>query len=373
MKWQRGTLADFMADNVVYRNLEPMWPELAGLRASWAEIGLDHYYVPRKTSPEYARALVHFMHRAQALRGEKQALQRLLVIGDTLMNDGTAARNAGEHLPMMGFIGADRLAQPAKSEVQSDLLVANRWAALAEFVEWVGRADFACDERTAMLIDLDKTSLGARGRNDHVIDRARVQAVQRTMQGALGDDFDEAAFRAVYDPLNQPDYHYFTADNQDYLAYICLMVSGGVYPPDDLWPALEAQRISSFDGFVTACDERQGSMSTGLREAHDEVRRGLAAQDPTPFKGFRRGEYLETLACMDVLDDGADEAAVLNAEIVITEEVASVARYMAERGVLIFGISDKPDEASVPTVEQAARGMQPIHRATMKVYGESVV
>ncbi|MCD6520187.1 MAG: hypothetical protein J7M05_09735 [Anaerolineae bacterium] len=372
MTWKRGTLADFLGDLVVYRNLEPMDARLPGLRASWAEIGLDHYYIPRKTSPDYAAALIFFLRRAQQLRGVAQPLERLLFIGDTLMNDGTAARNVGKYLQLMGFIGADRLAEPAEAQIKGDLMVANRWRALAEFVGWVEGAGFACDERTALLIDLDKTSLGARGRNDKVIDAARLQAVQRTMRAALGEHFDQALFQDTYDRLNQPKYHYFTADNQDYLAYIVLMVSGGVYSPEELWEELASGNLSSIEEFVRRCDERRGRMSAGLLEAHREVLRGIEAEDPTPFKGFRRGEYFETIARMDLLPDDADEQSVLSQEIVITAEVASVAHYMAERGVLVFGISDKPDEASVPTPEDAAKGYQPVHRTRMKIYGERV-
>ena len=114
-------------------------------------------------------------------------------------------------------------------------------------------------------------------------------------------------------------------------------------------------------------------MSSGLLQAQAEVRRGLEVQDPTPFKTFRRGEYLETVGRMDVLPDGTDETVVLANEIVITAEVASVAEHMRRRGVLVIGISDKPDEASVPLPADAERGGRAIHRTTMKVYGERVV
>ncbi|MFP3896580.1 MAG: hypothetical protein ACLFV5_07075 [Anaerolineales bacterium] len=373
MTWEKSTLGDFMGDFVVYRNLEPMDPRLDGLHQVWDEIGLDHYYVPRKTTPEYAMALLHYVQAAQAVRGISSPVERLLFIGDTLMNDGTAARNLGRHLPMMGFIGADRLQEPQSVEIEDGLMVANRWAALADFVEWVENADFPCDQATALLIDLDKTSLGARGRNDHVINDARVEAVKRTMRGALGDDFDEAAFRAVYDPLNDQKYHHFTADNQDYLAYICLMVNGGVYTPDELWSALEDGTFDDIEDFVAACETRRERMSPALEEAHAEVLRGIEAEDPTPFKAFRRGEYFETVARMDVLPDDAPADQVLDSEIVLTAEVAQVAGALSALGVLVFGISDKPDEASVPTAADAAGGYRPIHHTPMKVYGEKVV
>jgi hypothetical protein len=38
-------------------------------------------------------------------------------------------------------------------------------------------------------------------------------------------------------------------------------------------------------------------------------------------------------------------------------------------GVLTFGISDKPDEASLPPKALAEEGGQPIHRVVMKVFG----
>lgn len=373
MSWRKATLADFLGDNVVYRNLEPMAPGLDGLRTAWAAIGLDHYYVPRKTAPEYAQALLHYLHQAQRQRGVGTPLQRVLFIGDTLMNDGTAARNVGRALRLLGFIGADRLHQPAKVEIQGELMVANRWAALADFLAWVRASDFPCDEATVLLVDLDKTFLGARGRNDKVIDAARVEAMRHTMRAALGGVFDEAAFRAVYDPLNQPEYHPFTEDNQDYLAYITLMVIAGIYPVETFWRDLAERRLTRFAEFVAHCEARRAQMAPELAAAHDQVAQGLAAEDPTPFKDFRRVEYRQTVARMDSLPDDADEARVLAEEIVLTAEVASVAQHLAEKGVLLFGISDKPDEASAPTPEDAARGYQPLHRTRMKVHGESVV
>ena len=88
---------------------------------------------------------------------------------------------------------------------------------------------FGLDEQTVLVIDMDKTSVGARGRNDKVVDEARLEGVRLTVQGLLGNEFNEDAFRAVYHELNRPVYHAFTADNQDYLAYICLMLGASLF------------------------------------------------------------------------------------------------------------------------------------------------
>ena len=68
MTWRRGTLADLFGDAIVYRNLEPVHPDVPGLRAAWSSYGLDHYYVPRKTSPAYAGALFCFLQAFQRVR-----------------------------------------------------------------------------------------------------------------------------------------------------------------------------------------------------------------------------------------------------------------------------------------------------------------
>jgi hypothetical protein len=116
------------------------------------------------------------------------------------------------------------MAAGKSAQIEERLYLANRWSLLPEFLEFVAGVGFGLDEGTAVVIDMDKTAVGARGRNDAVIDEARLEGVHNTVAGLLGEDFDETAFRAVYSELNRPAYHAFTADNQDYLAYICLML-----------------------------------------------------------------------------------------------------------------------------------------------------
>lgn len=364
----KGTLADWLGDRIVYRNLAPADPGLPSLQDIWQEVGLEVYRVPRKTEPAYAAAVFRFLEAAQAGRAAPR-LRNLLFIGDTQMNDGTAARNLGTHLPLRGFIGADRLDEPERVSYDGPLMIANRWGRLVDFPDWVQREGLVCDERAALLIDIDKTFIGARGRNDRVIDAARVAAVRQTVEESLGGNFDEVAFRAVYDELNRQRYHYFTGDNQDYLAYICLMVVGGVFPADELWRELEAGHLTGFTQFVTLCDARRQKMGEGLALAHREVTSNVRQGDPTPFKSFRYREYFTTVERMDCLPDDAPQADVLRDEILITGEVGRVARRLSEMGVLTFGISDKPDEASLPPKTSVAQGRQPIHRVQMKVVG----
>jgi hypothetical protein len=360
---ERASLYDFLGDLVVYRNLEPAdgrlrRPQLVGGT------------VPRKAEPIYAQVILRILGQAQALHSD-EPLQRLIYIGDTAMNDGQAIRNLGQHLPIYGFIGHERVEESKRIEIEDGVMLANRWAALTDFIHFLKGEDFAFDETAAALIDLDKTAFGARGRNSQAIDAARVEAVRRTVEEVLGGDFSQEAFRAVYDELNQSQYHPFTADNQDYLAYICLMASGGVYDFTQLLADLNAQRLSTFAQFVEACAER--AIGDELAPVHREVYTNFRRGDPTPFKSFRYREYEETVRRMDHLPDDGGEERILAEEIVITREVADVCRFLKGKGVLLFGLTDKPDESSIPRPELAQKGYLPLHRVTMKVVGNSIL
>lgn len=372
MRWQVASLADQLGDYVVYRSLEPADPCLTGLHACWREIGFSHYAVPRKGSAEHAAYLRHLLQEAASQRGAKQT-QRLLVVGDTLSGDGAVAAQLGQMLPSWAFIGNQRLDQPSQLTLDGRIGIATRWESLGDYVAWLEGQGFSWDNTTALLLDLDKSLIGARGRNDHVIDEARVAAVRETVCDALMEGcYDEIRFRALYDALNKSKYHFLTEDNQDYLAYICLMVEGGVIPADEFWLAVNNQKLESITQFTSWCESRRDHMPTALAAAHVEVCDGLKREDPTPFKRFRRAEYLQTIRRMNVLAQDADEADVLAQEIVITAEVFSFVRVASERGAVVIGISDKPDEASLPSAEQEKAGYKPLHRTPMKIFGTPV-
>jgi hypothetical protein len=241
------------------------------------------------------------------------------------------------------------------------LYLAEHWGAIFAFDEYLRAQNFPIDEHTIVIVDLDKTALGARGRNDHVIDQARVEAVRHTVDALLGDNYDPAQFRAAYDCLNQTKYHPFTTDNQDYLAYICLILSAGLIDLDTLLGELNKAPGKTFQQFLLEVDDRSEELSGQLRDIHNEVFGYVQEGVPTPFKTFRQNEYLTTIERMGCLDDRALVSEMLQDEIVITQEVREIALTWREEGVLLFGLSDKPDEASIPTDDLKAKGYRPIH------------
>jgi len=363
---QRMCLSDLWGDVVVYRSLEPADTRLRGLAALRCELGIAVDRIPRKSEPDYAAVVAHLLRQAQAARGASRPLERLLYIGDTRLNDGTAARNMGAHFPLRVFIGEDKQA-PLQIERQGEFTFANRWAVLGDWLRVIDQEGFALDEQLAVLIDVDKTAIGARGRNDRPIDQARVDAASEIAHVTLGSSFRAEVFRPIYDELHKSVYHWFTTDNQDYLVYISLMVSAGVYDGETLLADLKHKRLSTFEEFVDVCEGRLSDEFAALRPIHQEVAGNLRRGDPTPFKSFRSREYECTLARIDALPDDTPRDKLLAEEITITREVAEAALELRQRGALLMGLSDKPDEASLPSVELARQGYRPLHRVTMKV------
>jgi hypothetical protein len=102
---------------------------------------------------------------------------------------------------------------------------------------------------------------------------------------------------------------------------------------------------------------------------HDDVWTCVQQGDPTPFKAFRYNEYLTTVARFGGGGDTTAEE-TLQGMIVITQEVRQAALALREAGVLVFGLSDKPDEASVPSEAQASEGMRALHHLETLAVGE---
>ncbi|MGD2165008.1 MAG: hypothetical protein PVH50_05710, partial [Anaerolineae bacterium] len=197
----RTSVHGFLGDFVVFRSLTPVDKRLPALADVRERAGIPKGVTPRKSQPAYARVIVQLLRAARALSAPTTSLERLIYVGDTRMNDGNAFANialAGGW-PGVAFI-ASETEDPAPPEIlekeNSALYLASRWSDIASgashpsFEQFCQEEGFPTDEQTAVIIDLDKTALGARGRNDHVINQVRVEAVRRTVGQLLRDDFD---------------------------------------------------------------------------------------------------------------------------------------------------------------------------------------
>ncbi len=374
----RSSVSEFLGDRIVYRNLVPADARLPSLDDLRGELGLPEGQTPRKVEPDYARVIVNLLQAARRQDTPDIPIRGLVFIGDTRLLDGTAFENICQAggWPGLAFIGSETKEAPAAKVLPTPggqtLYLANRWAALADFERYCAEQGMAIGETTAVVVDLDKTAIGARGRNGETIDQARLQAVHVTVAGILGEAFDTAGFQRAYDLLNRPEFHPFTADNQDYLAYICLILGSGLYEPEQVVDEVRRGKLASFRQFIEDVEQRAGKLPAALRAVHQGIYSNVQAGDPTPFKPFRRNEYLETVSRMGCLGDDIPAERLLREEIVITGEVRRMALAWRQRGALLFGLSDKPDEASLPTPELAALRYQPIHRTETHVVGSDI-
>ena len=372
----RSTVSEFLGDNIAYRNLNPLDSRLPTLDELRASVRIPDQGVPRKTSADYASLVSHLLKRARSLEAPKTKINRLIFVGDTRLNDATAFNNicAAGDWPGIAFICSEKRQDSPYHEILEQeenrlLYLANRWELLKDFNHYLGTHDFPVDENTAIILDLDKTCLGARGRNDQVINQARVEAAFATVKDLIGSEFDAIAFEQSYNLFNEPEFHPFTTDNQDYLVYICLMVSAGLYQEQRLVEDIQNGKIFRFDQLMIDVQMQKDQLPAGVREIHKDVFARMRQGDPTPFKAFRAQEYLATAAHMGHLDAETSMDERLLQEIVITQEVRKLASDWLFEGALLFGLSDKPDEASIPSAELAAQGYLPIHKIETSVVG----
>ncbi len=373
-----STISAILGNMLAYRNLEPMDERLPSFTDTAARAGFAGRVVPRKVEPDYARVMVELLHTARALDAPDTTLRRLVCVGDTRMNDGVAFRNLCEAggWAGMAFIGSEsRNAARVElvNEANTTLYLANRWGMLDEFDHYCRAHDFPIDEETAVILDLDKTALGARGRNDHVIDQARLEAVRQTVEDLLGSAFDMAEFEGCYSMLNRPDFHPFTTDNQDYLAYVCLILGSDLFTLESLIEDIRSGRLEAFTQFMASVEARARELPEQLQTLHADIYERVRSGDATPFKTFRYNEYRLTVGRMGQLGAEASVSALLAHELVLTQEVCEVAQRWGEQGALLFGLSDKPDEASLPSPALAREGFRPLHQtATHAVGGGSL-
>jgi hypothetical protein len=371
-----SAVSDFLGDFIAYRNLRPVDPRLPNLDDLRGELELPAGVIPRKNEVDYARVVAQILRRARVLESQPE-IQRIVFIGDTRLLDATAFTNicAAGGWDGIAFIGSENKNE-AKYEVESigtgqQLYLSNRWSALdSAFPCFVAEKGLDIDDHTALLIDLDKTTIGARGRNSATIDHARVQAVFETVSALLGELFDEKAFRHAYDRLIQPEFHSFTEDNQDNVAYICLILGSGQVDLETLVEAVRSGQKKHFRDFISEVNTQKDKLPSALQGIHTEIFAYVQAGDPTPFKPFRYNEYCITIAQMGFLPGDTPVERLLAEEIVITREVRDLALSWKAKGALIFGLSDKPDEASIPTSGLATQGFVPLHRKMTHVLGE---
>ena len=370
-----GALNDVFDGFVVYRSLIPADERLPTIEHLRSKLGLESGALPRKAEPEYAAVVGEIVRAARLLEGMTGQGDRLIFVGDTLHNDVAAFSNL---CCAMGWTGRAFIADEGASVFRGArelaegqrLTVSDRWGDIAAFAENGFAGGFGCDEDTIVVVDIDKTLLGARGRNDHVIDKARQQAAYEVARDVIGEALvDELMFRRIYNTVDSPAFHRLTGDNQDAVAYASLLVACGLIQLDELAAYVANGQVDGFRAFVCDVEKKRAQLARGVAQLQGSVREQVEAGNPTPFVDFRQAEYRCTARLMGYLPDDASRETMLDEEIAITEEVWMAVEAWKAQGCIVFGLSDKPDEACFPPPDSTDTGRLPIHCTRTHIIG----
>jgi len=129
-----------------------------------------------------------------------------------------------------------------------------------------------------------------------------------------------------------------------------------------LLSGMEDASIPSFDHFIRLLEGRKEDLAkAGMLSIHEQVFAAWDAGDPTPFKAFRYQEYVTTARAFDPRPPAGPIEGELDSRILATEEVRAAAERLGRQGVLLFGLSDKPDEATYPPPAGPGAGGAPRH------------
>lgn len=88
---------------------------------------------------------------------------------------------------------------------------------------------------------------------------------------------------------------------------------------------IRAGRLVSFARFLAEVDSRSADFDPTLCDIHRDVHTLVPRGDPIPLEVIRHNEYRATIERMGCFDDQAPLPEFLKREILITEEVRSVA------------------------------------------------
>ncbi len=348
--YKRGKLSDIFGRRIVFRELNPVDRDLPQFSEIKKVFSLKR--LPRKKDAEYAKALSYIFSKAGSFK-------KVFYIGDTLMSDASVIENFANLSIYEVFGVITREGELDGFSEKKHFVVSGSWSALGDVISVFEKKHFAIDEETVLVIDIDKTAIGVRGRNDSAIDKARLDAIKELASEIFGN-IDEEKFSAAYECANRKEFFYITEDNQDIVSLLSFFIYDGVVSETDL-------KSGKFKNALHLI-ETVSPGNTLLKGISLKVLENIKNGNPTAFPEFRRKEFLKTIARTDFLPDETPLSDLLLEEILITGEVYDAALYAKKRGALVFGVSDKP---ALSTMPQKGEGLPPVYKKTMKIYSEA--
>ncbi len=350
-----ASLFDYFGENLIFRNLNILDKNAPQFDEIKNTLGMEK--LPRKNSEEYAEAVYYIV------KNMCPDLESILYFGDTDLDAGVIknlSKVTGARVS--GFIYDAGKKIP---EYENNLIYrSDRWENITDFINM--NKD-CLNSGCVGLFDLDKTVLGAKGRNSHIIDMARIDAViERVLE--IDPDIHKDFIKEIYDVINQ-SFKRITEDNQDITAFLTILVCFGVIDTDYLQNMLNPD--IDFDYIIK--DLSGGDYGKGLNDVFEEVKTLYNKGESTMFKTFRYNELKTTLAKINSKSKGTDIRKVLETEITMTKEICDLMDFLKEYDINLFCVSDKPDETVFPPEDLDNPEKQiPLYLRKAKIVGNGI-
>ncbi len=346
--YKRDSINTIFEDYIIFRELNPIKVSLPSFSQIKNDLKLT--FLPRKKDFEYAKVLSYLLDAIGSF-------EKVIYFGDTFLNDGGVIKNLAklEKYKVLGIITEENVSDYVKFE--DNIIVNTKWKNLSSILKNSG---FTFDKKTVVIIDIDKTLIGARGRNDRALDKARMDAII-SLAGEIFGEIDIDRFEFVYSEMNKKNMHPFTQDNQDTVAIMSIVFYGDYYNLERFIKEFyDGKWVNPLDflNFINISKEDKAF------EFVEEVKENLRMQHPTSFPTFRKRELYYTLNRMDFLPDETDVNDLINEEIMITKEVFEIGFLAKSKGSLVFGLSDKPELSSIPEDKSG----EPIYLKRAKIF-----
>ncbi|MFC1556315.1 hypothetical protein ACFL67_04445 [candidate division KSB1 bacterium] len=347
----QASLYDLFQENIIYRNLDIIdirYPKFYEIKNQ-----LHIQDLPRKNSKDYASVVLSI------LRSINPDVDSVLYFGDSQL-DIALVQNIFEiqDIEVRGFIYS--------SHEYKDLPVYyyKSWEKIFDFITCCKKL---IGQNTIAVFDLDKTIIGAKGRNESVINDVRFDAVYEQLKN-LENSISRDSAKRIYDilQLNHADY---TQDNQDTTALLTILIAHRIIDFDKL-DEFKKGNVKLTDLTSLAMLDCDNDL---LKKLTAEIQKKLSKRSPTFFIPFRESEFKATIARFNRYPKEKGVEFIVNNEITITKEICDAVHFLNNNSVTCVCLSDKPDEAVFPASSANGKKQEkPLHLKQAKIVGNEI-
>lgn len=347
--YKRDFLNTLFEDYIIFRELNIVKNSLPNFEFISKVLNLNS--LPRKKDKEYVKVLSYLIDSIGEFR-------KIIYLGDTFLNDKSVVENLTSlnKYEVLGIITEGK----GEKRKENNILINDRWENLYNIFDDL---NIKFDKFTFLIVDIDKTIIGARGRNDNSIVKARFDAIKELANEIIGS-YDEKRFFEIYQKLNEREYQSFTEDNQDIVTLLTILFYLDLYQFDkflyEFKKNIHSDKLIFFKNVLENTKE-----NLKFIEILKKCISRMEQNDQTPFIEFRYKEFETTIKRMDFLTDDTPQDILLEEEIMITKEVYEILLDAKDRGASILGLSDKPEASSFP---KNSVKLPSLHLKIMKIF-----